>query len=118
MSKSPPPVLLCGQNRTKTVVALDVPVDVSDDWETGYGHRGARRIGFPLRVLRVSRPGADLSHRAGELTSDPQTQEFDRELTTLIIDGLIAEHRSDDGEFQDLLTLIQRQAVLISTEKR
>ncbi len=47
----------------------------------------------------------------GELGSEATTPVFDGELATLhtFIDGLIAEHRSGDREFKDLLTLMLQQ---------
>jgi cytochrome P450/NADPH-cytochrome P450 reductase len=47
----------------------------------------------------------------GELGSEATTPVFDHELATLhtFIDGLIAEHRSGDREFEDLLSLMLQQ---------
>ena len=91
------------------------PVDVSTDLQKlAMDTVGARRIRFALRLFRLPRPGSDpaeLHNRPGGVGICTPTPVFKEELATLhaFIDGLIAEHRSGEREFEDLLALMLQQ---------
>ena len=91
------------------------PVDVSNDLQK-LAMDTVALAGFGSRFDSSTAPAWLRSRRAsqvalGELASDAPTPVFKEELATLhtFIDGLIAEHRSSDHEFEDLLALMLQQ---------
>ncbi|OBH51036.1 cytochrome P450 [Mycobacterium sp. E2479] len=91
------------------------PVDVSADLQK-LAMDTVALAGFGSRFDSFDRPGLapipqSFTTALGELSSDAPTSVFKEELTTLhtFIDGLIAEHRSGDREFEDLLALMLQQ---------
>lgn len=91
------------------------PVDVSSDFQK-LAMDTVALAGFGSRFDSFDCPGlAPIPHSftnaLGELGSGAPTPVFNEELTTLhrFIDGLIAEHRSADREFEDLLALMLQQ---------
>lgn len=91
------------------------PVDVSNDLQK-LAMDTVALAGFGSRFDSFDRPGLapipqSFTTALGELVSDEPTPAFTAELATLhtFIDGLIAEHRSGDREFDDLLALMLQQ---------
>ncbi len=91
------------------------PVDVSNDLQK-LAMDTVALAGFGSRFDSFECPGLapipqSFTTALGELVSAEPTPVFRQELATLytFIDGLIAEHRSADGEFQDLLALMLQQ---------
>lgn len=91
------------------------PVDVSADLQK-LAMDTVALAGFGSRFNSFDCPGLapipqSFSMALGELTSDTPTPLFKEELATLhtFIDGLIAEHRSGDREFEDLVALMLQQ---------
>jgi cytochrome P450/NADPH-cytochrome P450 reductase len=91
------------------------PVDVSADLQK-LAMDTVALAGFGSRFHSFDCPGLapipqSFTMALGELASDTQTPVFKEELSTLhtFIDGLIAEHRSGDLEFEDLLALMLQQ---------
>jgi cytochrome P450 / NADPH-cytochrome P450 reductase len=91
------------------------PVDVSTDLQK-LAMDTVALAGFGSRFDSFDCPGLapipqSFTTALGELASDSTTPLFEHELATLhaFIDGLIAEHRSGDRDFEDLLTLMLQQ---------
>jgi cytochrome P450/NADPH-cytochrome P450 reductase len=91
------------------------PVDVSNDLQK-LAMDTVALAGFGSRFDSFDCPGLapipqSFTTAMGELGPGAPTPAFNEELATLytFIDGLIAEHRSDDREFEDLLALMLQQ---------
>lgn len=91
------------------------PVDVSNDLQK-LAMDTMALAGFGTRFDSFDCPGLapipqSFTTAMGELGTPTPTAVFKDELTTLyaFIDGLIAEHRSGDGDFDDLLALMLQQ---------
>jgi cytochrome P450 / NADPH-cytochrome P450 reductase len=91
------------------------PVDVSNDLQK-LAMDTVALAGFGSRFDSFDCPGLapipqSFTTAMGELGSGAPTPAFNEELTILytFIDGLIAEHRAGDREFQDLLALMLQQ---------
>lgn len=91
------------------------PVDVSTDLQK-LAMDTVALAGFGSRFDSFDCPGLppipqSFTTALGELGSETPTPVFKEELTALytFIDGLIAEHRSGDREFEDLLALMLQQ---------
>lgn len=91
------------------------PVDVSNDLQK-LAMDTVALAGFGSRFDSFDCPGLapipqSFTTALGELVSDEPTPAFKEELATLhtFIDGLIAEHRSGDREFDDLLALMLQE---------
>jgi cytochrome P450/NADPH-cytochrome P450 reductase len=91
------------------------PVDVSNDLQK-LAMDTVALAGFGSRFDSFDCPGLapipqSFTTALGELASDEPTPVFTEELATLyaFIDGLIAEHRSGDRDFDDLLALMLEQ---------
>ncbi|MEB4210100.1 cytochrome P450 [Mycobacterium sp. 94-17] len=90
-------------------------VDVSNDLQK-LAMDTVALAGFGSRFESFECPGLapipqSFTTALGELASEAPTPAFDDELATLhtFIDGLIAQHRSGDREFEDLLALMLQQ---------
>jgi cytochrome P450 / NADPH-cytochrome P450 reductase len=91
------------------------PVDVSDDLQK-LAMDTVALAGFGSRFRSFNYPGLapipqSFTTALGQLGSGAPTPVFNEELATLytFIDGLIAEHRAGDREFDDLLALMLQQ---------
>ena len=91
------------------------PVDVSTDLQK-LAMDTVALAGFGSRFDSFDCPGLapipqSFTTALGELGAGSTTPVFEREVNTLhgFIDGLIAEHRSRDRDFEDLLTLMLQQ---------